>query len=199
MAIVLRNSIFSQISKPTQKEAFSMILVSALVVILLGVFVLRPAISSAIQQISNNNLKVELIKRQESKLDTLEYLNEQITLYDGEIALLDQSLAEDYFTEFFALNFHLEFVNSPSVMLREIRFEQDLFSADSASKNEVVGYTSILGTLIFSSDYDGLISMIEYIETFPRILNIRKIDLSPMVSDLPLSVKIEVEYLIRSE
>lgn len=197
MAITLRNNIFLKIEKPEQKDALSLALVSLIVIILLGVFVLRPAISSAIEQISNNKLKTELIKRQEEKIGTLESLNLDLVEYDREVQLLRSSLDDDFVTEFFAINFHNYFASLQAARLMSIEFEEGLIPGRFVVIEGLEGYVPIIGTIEFEADYPSFVEVVSYVEKFPRILNIKSIEVSPQNSDLPLNIKIEVEYLIK--
>ncbi len=197
MAISTQLKIFSKITNPVQKEAYTLVGVSLFVVLIMIFLVIRPAVSSAIEQNANNKIKKGYVEAQNEKLMALQSLLEQRSQYSKEIELLSETLPDFYDTEYVIQNFHLYDESFEDFEITKIEFENDYFVENSTQAMSIPGLKPVKMTVNTLSTFDGIKDFISFYESYPRIFSVGEISIGPSHSKLPIETKIEGIFFMK--
>lgn len=183
-----------------QKSTFSLAIVTILIVIFMTLVAIRPAVTSVIKQYNNNKERRQLIQKQNLKLDNIKKALEKMNDYSFNIELLEESSPLNYDSEYIVQNVS-DFVDKNSgLKISGIKFEyrQNMLTEVDPS----IGIINVEVT--FDSDIDGALALMEFVENFPRVLNIHDASFSATTENtgiLPIngSINFDAYYYITDQ
>ncbi|MBD3362337.1 hypothetical protein GF362_01300 [Candidatus Dojkabacteria bacterium] len=195
-----KRSVISQLTDTPRKGTFTLAIGSFLIVLFMILVAIRPAISSVIKQISSNKERRELITQQEYKLKALKRLIDDKNRYQSEIDLLDDLLPNFDDVEFIVQNLFTYTGDSDSINIDSVEFDFYPKSKEVIDPN----VENINATINFECDIDQATQFVQYLDKFPRIINVKKVDYASNEEEnavLPISGRIDVEiyYKLKQE
>ena len=202
MAVQFSRTIFKDLLDDPQKGTLTLAIGSTLIVIFMIVVAIRPAIVSVIKQVQSNEVRRELILKQEEKIETLTELVGRQSEYVFEIELLNEVFPDFDDSEYVLRNLHEYLMINEDVQLVSMEIDHSNTISNRFPTAPIsVGVIEV--SFGVQSDIDQAYKLIDYLDKFPRILDIQTITYSALQNDnqvLPLTGSIDFNlYYIKDD
>lgn len=144
-----------------QTQIFFIVIGGTFIILALVFFIIVPAITSVVEQIKNNEVRREMITNQERKIKKITNLIEIKNSYSQELVLLEESYPTFDDTEFIARNLYDYDESNNEFTITNMKFEKE--------------GSTININLNYETSYEQAFIFLDFIEKFPRILQVESI------------------------
>ncbi len=195
---IVNKKFYNKFFDTPQNSAFTLAVATIILVLIMIFGAIRPAITSIVNEMQNNDERRRLIELQEKKRNNLESLLAQEREYAEQIGILNEIQPQFDDSEFVVRNINDYIKGNPNIVIQDyvINYQSRTRSSISSAAPSLRTLTL---SLTFSSDIDNAIEFIEFLESFPRIFDIQDgrfffAEEEFQNSNLPLTGQIELLY-----
>lgn len=198
MALTFDNPQFRALTATPKARTYTVAVATAVIVILLIFFANRPAIISIFNRVNENKQKKEVLEQLDQKYNSLIQLNDQEQREKDKFEILEVALPNKAQEEFVIANVY-EMIKIHRLDLLNEGFED--IDPESVAERDNIPVN--IGVSVFSVTVEGrredVVSFVKDLESFPRILNIQKMIISPSQTQGLVRTTIETEVYYNLE